>query len=346
VNSIKCPECGLVNFASAAACKRCQLALEAAPAGFNGPFEAPQFAPHEPAAAGAWGASAYLPPGFDDFNSEAAMRNANLGKASAMMALLAILSMGLTHFVTPLFRPVGPLLLLVGFVTGVVAWFKLRRSGDAHGGLRNARLGTILNGLLLVLVSLAVGAVFVFNYARSAVIAKTFEVRDQPRWREYVSPAGDFSVQMPGEPAGGGALKEALGVGNIPVSGGAALTMDGSGCIAAVADYSGMMEQMSGQSTTADTFLSAAALGILSDKTITVLNRRRITHEGRPGIEIEFFDAPPASGNAAERLRGVARFVWVSPRMYMAVVAAPEGSPLYAQRQTFLDSYRLLNDGK
>ena len=344
MKSMKCPECGLINFASAAACKRCQLPFEAAPAGPGGPSEAaPAYGSPEPA--GAWGASSYLPPEFDDFNSEAAMKNANLGKASAMMVLLAILSMSMTHFVSTVFRHVTLLLIVVGLITGIVAWVKLRRSGDAYGGLRHAVVGTILNGLLLILVSVAIAAVFAVNYARTAVIAQASEAaaaEARPDWREYVSPAGDFSVQMPGEPAGDSRVKEALGVRNIPLSGGAALAPDGSGCIAAVADYSSMLESMRGKSTTPDTFLSAAALGMLNDKTTTVLNRRRITHEGQPGIEIEFFDAPPASGNPADRLRGLVRFVWVSPRMYIAVVAATEGSPLYAQRQTFLDSYKLL----
>lgn len=336
MNSIKCPECGLVNFAAAASCKRCQLPFETAPEGSGGPFEAaPAFGSPGPA-------YDYLPPAFDDFDSEAAMKNANLAKASAMMVLLAILSMALTYFVSTVFRPVAPLLLFVGFITGIVAWVKLKRSGDAFGGLRHAVVGTILNGLLLILVSVAIGAVFALNYVRSAVVAQASAMSPQPEWREYVSPAGDFSVQMPGEPAGDSKVKEALGVRNIPLRGGAALAADGSGCIAAVADYSAMLESMRGQSTTPDTFLSAAALGMLNDKQTTVLNRRRITHEGQPGIEIEFFDAPPESGNPADRLRGLVRFVWVSPRMYIAVVAAREQSQLYLQRQTFLDSYRLL----
>lgn len=338
MNSIKCPQCGLVNFASAAACKRCQLAFEPAAAGFDQPAGGPgEFAP---AGQGDWSPAPYFPQGFEDFGSEAAAKNAKLGKASAVMALLAIVSMGLTHFVSRVLWPVAPLLLLAGFVTGIVAWVKLRRSGDADGGLRGARLGTILSGLLLVLVTLAVGGVFAFNYVRSAVVAKTFEVRDQPRWREYVSPEGDFSVQMPGEVELQEGEKGASGASGVPISASAAGAPDGSGCVVVVADYTSQLGELARRGMTAETLLGAATLSAIRERDVTVLNRRSITHQGHPGTEFEYLDPP--KGSEAERLRGVARVVWASPRMYVVLLSAPEGSPLYAERQTFLDSYRLL----
>lgn len=341
MNSIKCPQCGLVNFADAAACKRCQLAFEAAPAGFGGPGGGPpEFAP-----AGAWNPPGYPPPAFDDFDAEAARKNAHLGNASALMALLAILSMGLTYFVTTAFRPVGFLLLVAGFFTGIVAWVKLKRSGDASGGLRGARLGTILNGLLLVLVSLAVGAVFAFNYARSAVVAQSFEVRDQPRWRDYVSPAGDFAVKLPGEPEEVEFVKQVAGGGSVPISGVAAGAPDESGCVVTVVDFSGQMDAIARRGLTEEAFVRTTALSIARGSDATVINTRSFTHEGHHGTEFEFLN-PQTSDNAAERLRGVARAIWARPRMYVVTVTAPEESPLYAQRQTFLDSYRLLEGGR
>lgn len=341
MNSMKCPQCGLVNFASAAACKRCQLAFEAAPAGFDGPGGAPpEFAP-----AGAWNPPGYLPPAFDGPASEAAVKNAKLGKASAMMALLAILSMGLTYFVNSAFRPASFLLLVAGFFTGVVAWAKLRRSGDADGGLRNARLGTILNGLLLVVVTLAVGAVFAFNYVRSAAVAMSFEVRDQPRWREYVSPAGDFSVRLPGRPEEVKFEQRAAGGGSLPISGVGATAADESGCTVTVVDFSGQMDAIAGQGVSEEAFLRTTALSVIRGTDATLINSRNFTHEGRHATEFEFLD-PQKSDNPAERLRGVTRAVWAPPRLYVATITAPEESPLYVQRQTFLDSYRLLEGGR
>jgi hypothetical protein len=343
MNSIKCPECGLVNFASAAACKRCQLPFEAAPAEFAQPSGEPhQLAPQEFAHAGAWGHQpAYFPHAFDGFVSEAAQKNATLARGSAVMALLALVSMGLRYWLGGgvAFLPVSFLLLFVGFVTGIVAWVKLRRSGDANGGLRNARLGTVLNALLLVIATLAVGTVFVVNYARSAVAAMSFEVRDRPQWRKYVSPQGDFVVQLPGPPE---EMKDEVGAESVPFRGVGAAAPDESGCVVVVVDLSDQMDAIRGRGLSDEAFLSAAALRVMGQKDFTVINRRSVTQDGRNGVELDFLHPLKQGAGEAERLRGITRVIWAPPRMYVAMVSAPEGSPLYAQRQTFLDSYHLL----
>lgn len=328
MNSMRCPQCGLVNFATAAECKRCQVSFAVVPGGVN-PWAAPSelfYRSPEPDTSG---------------------KNADLAKFSQAMALFAIVLMALAKFMHVFLLPVALLMLFTGLVTGIAALVKLRKRADQFGGKRAAIGGIIINGILLVLISVAVMFVFGVNVLRSAAVANAYEVRDKPQWREHKSAAAGFTAQFPGQPSEESQTENAPGLGAIPIMLVGSGAPDESAAVVAVADYSGILERLKERmspSQIENEVINSSLSYSMRKEGIMRTGERKVSLGGYRGAEADFF-GPPTT-NPAARLRGVARVYWAPPKVYVLAIAAPERSALYNERLKFMDSFRLLQNGQ
>ena len=149
MSSRKCPQCGLVNWASAESCKRCGLNFtdegEPQAADWSQPEAEQQFhSPHAP-----YGAYAYAQP---------QSKSTGLAVASLIMGALSFMTLGLLG--------VGA---VVAFVLGVVALRKTRRHPAIYGGEGFAVAGIVLSSIsaLMFAYVLVIAAIAVPNLLAS-----------------------------------------------------------------------------------------------------------------------------------------------------------------------------------
>src|SRR3712207_151807 len=112
--NMTCPQCGLVNFASAAECKRCQLPFADEPEGPQGDFQQAQYGHSQGHAPGA------------------AERGAQIGKVCEWLAMLGVLAIVTAKYTHILMTLVGLLMLVASFITGVVALVKIKKGGNLY----------------------------------------------------------------------------------------------------------------------------------------------------------------------------------------------------------------------
>ena len=126
MSSRKCPQCGLVNWASAASCKRCDLNFtDEEQAQAEGEFHGPAAEdPHQSQGHGG------------QWPQQPAQKNASLATASLVLGILSFMTMGLLG--------VGA---IAAFIMGIVALKKARKMPAVYGGESFAIAGLVLSSI-------------------------------------------------------------------------------------------------------------------------------------------------------------------------------------------------------
>ena len=148
-------------------------------------------------------------------------------------------------------------------------------------------------------------------------------------WKEYDSEDRSYAIMMPTEPEHILKTQESM-VGDLDAHLMLADMHDRGAFVVAHTDYP---EDFSGAS--ADEMLDASAQGAISSTEATELNRKKISLDGHPGLELEL---------SMKKYRGrtVARVYWVAPRrIYVMFASAPFSPQTDANLSMFLNSLRL-----
>jgi len=152
-------------------------------------------------------------------------------------------------------------------------------------------------------------------------------------WRDFKSDDGSFSVSIPGEPKQR-SMSMPSPKGNITVTMYYYVTGGGSEFAMGSIDFGPAASDMP-----VDKLFDKAIESLAARTQVTVLNRKNIMLNGHPGFEVEV--KPPASaGKDGEK--GVFRFYWAPPRIYMVGIGGPDSPEATAARTKFLDSFKIL----
>lgn len=324
--SMKCPQCGLVNFTTAEWCKRCGLS----------------FTGEEPQDSAAWvpawaGASSYAPgfaPAFDEGPKDE--RLAKFSSATPIVGILLMVVGKNVHFGLPV---MGLLTLLVGLVAGVVALARIRRNGAVYGGGRAAKVGVAVNAAMFLLFG-------VVPLAYLMSLRGAFAATRAPEWREYKSPQDGFNVQMPGEPVVKEKTINVPNMGAVPGKMAVVNLGDNGSCMVGLFDYG----RYTGDLTNADfsrlteQMLDESVKRIETGSKFTTLSRKSITLDGYQGVELE--GLPPDEVRGSRPMYDTFRVYIVPPRMYFLSIGGPLTGDLYKQKDKFLNSFQLLSAGE
>ena len=134
MNSIKCPQCGLVNWTTAEACKRCRLPINemGATEGDTWDESSSSFS-GEPASH--WGdQGAYQQPSYSYAGSGQVAQKTGLAIASMVVGIVSMMACGLLGLGS-----------ITGLVLGIVALVKAKKSPLSYGGQGFAVAGIVLS---------------------------------------------------------------------------------------------------------------------------------------------------------------------------------------------------------
>jgi hypothetical protein len=154
----------------------------------------------------------------------------------------------------------------------------------------------------------------------------------QPDWQTYQSPAGRYSILMPGRPKEQTqAFESAVGTLDLHIAtyenrSGAYLVM--------YVDYPADLVA-AGQ---ASAILDGAAQGAVANVDGQLTRQQAVSLGAAPGREIEF-DAAAQGAQPATRIK--VRYYLVGRRLYQVMVVAPQAQGLPADAPKFLDSFNL-----
>jgi hypothetical protein len=267
VSSIRCLNCGFLNFAADSVCKRCRAAL--------------------------------IPPSDNPyFNSYVANMQGGYQPAPDYI------SPGYTQ---PAYSQ--------GYFPGAVAPLpRVSKNGGTNAAL------VVLVGLALA-VAAGIGVLWKIGNGRSANFA----------WQEYNSDDQTYSVMMPGKPANT-VQNQPSAVGDLQMHIMLLDMNDGGAFVVMHSDY-----PRDFSAVPAKELLDASAEGVAEESEATILNRKSISLDGHPGIELEL---------SVKKLRGagrtVARVYWVAPRrIYVMIASVPPSSDMDVQLAKFFDSLKL-----
>lgn len=191
---------------------------------------------------------------------------------------------------------------------------------------KNGATNAVLWVLLGLTVAIAVGIGILWKFGKSSTPINF-------AWQEYNAPDDSCSILMPAKP-----LETAE---SLPTPTGTQLQLHMS-----IADVGRQGAYMLGyidypdnfKSISSDTLLDAAANGAITRSGATLVNKKKITFDGYPGVEIEMLPpagAPPGMGHA------FCRIYWVAPRIYMTFAGGPDSREGNQAILKFLDSFKL-----
>jgi hypothetical protein len=142
MNSMKCPQCGLVNWANAEACKRCRLPINGSESPDNSNWEESSsdtgWEPVSP-----WSDPAYPGASYSYAGSGQAAQKTGVAIASLIVGIVNMLACGLFGLGS-----------VTGLILGVVALSKAKRFPLTHGGH-----GLAVAGIVLSVISFLYGGV-------------------------------------------------------------------------------------------------------------------------------------------------------------------------------------------
>ena len=99
------------------------------------------------------------------------------------------------------------------------------------------------------------------------------------------------------------------------------------------ADYPGNTSKVQ-----SDALLEMAANGAVSHSGATLVNKKSISLDGYPGLELELL---PPEGQRLDGGRGYCRIYWIAPRIYMTFAGGPDSGEGSQATTKFLDSFKL-----
>ncbi|MCY7347713.1 MAG: DUF4190 domain-containing protein [Pyrinomonadaceae bacterium] len=166
MNSVKCPECNLTNWATAVECKRCKHLFQAAAPDhqpfrddFSGqPFAADQFSNESefPSPNQSYRPN-YQPQNYRQQNYQNYQpENLKSGLAIASMIL------GILGFVTSILL-IGVLIAPVGLIFGIVALVKANKKPNVYGGKGFAIAGIVLSAMIVLFIPI-IAAIAIPNF--------------------------------------------------------------------------------------------------------------------------------------------------------------------------------------
>jgi type IV pilus assembly protein PilA len=163
MKSMKCPECGLINWASAEACKRCGahflLANDTLFAQDAYATAQPAYATAQPAYATPYQSAPYgyqpPPPPYHSYYPQMQKSN-GLAIASLIVGIISIFTLSLMG-----------LAALTGIILGIVALVKIKNHPQQYGGQGMAIAGLVTSGISVVLAFFIIMAIAIPNLLAS-----------------------------------------------------------------------------------------------------------------------------------------------------------------------------------
>lgn len=193
---------------------------------------------------------------------------------------------------------------------------------------KHGATNAVLWGLLALTILIAVGIAFVWKFGNSSPANYV--------WQEYSGRDNSYSVLMPGtamesvesrpSPVGQLDLKLAM--------------VDKGGNGAYMVGYADYPDNF--RSFESDELLETASNGALSRSRSTLVNKKKITLDGYPGVEIEML---PPEGQVSGGGRAFSRIYWVAPRLYITFAGGPDSADINRSVKKFLDSFKLKRRG-
>ena len=302
MQSIKCPECGLVMLAGAPTCKSCGAPL----------LERRAQPP----------TSAYQVGSFDR-DERQQTPSGSLARISFLTLLLGWLLLAASKYIGVLAWPIALVSFLAAMVTGVITIVMRLRSRAPNARLWRPATTTVISSALLLKCIVFLVALTI----TSALGGKP------PEWREYVSQDGGFTVQMPSEPE--------VRIDQIDSKVGPVFMhslyakLEGNGsCTSIYFDYSEYELTMP-----VAAFLDHAVKMFLEKFDSTLISKKEISLDGYEGVEVE---STPNGTSTRRPIRSTTRLYWVPDKKYVYVnhVVGIESGTLYTQRSRFLESFR------
>lgn len=187
-------------------------------------------------------------------------------------------------------------------------------------GSTNAVLWTLL--AITLVIAFGIGVIWRSNKPANYV------------WQEYQPADNSYSAMMPARPVES-VQRMASPAGELQMHFSLAdMGAEGAYGVAYV-DY-----PINFRSLSPDALLDAGANGAIANSGSTLLNKKKITLDGYPGLEVEM--KPPSGAMPG---RAVSRIYWVAPRIYVVVAGVPSSSKTDATIAKFLDSFRIRRRG-
>ena len=304
MQSIKCPQCGLVMLAGAPTCKSCGVPLQERRA-------------QQPT-------SAYQV-GSLDRDERQQSQPSTLSRLSFLFLVLGWLLLAASRHIGVIAWPIALVTFLAGVVTSVITIVLRIRSGDPNARLWRPATTLVINSALLLRCTVFLVAL-VFT---SALGGKP------PQWREYVSTDGGFTIQMPDEPEVRIDQIHSQ-AGTVPMHSLYADLESNGSCTSIYFDYSEYELTMP-----VAEFLDHGVKMFLKEFDSSLISKTEISLDGYQGVEIE---STPNGTSTRRPIRSTARIYWVPEKkyVYVNVVVGLESGTLYTQKSKFLDSFRFI----
>ncbi|HWS88280.1 MAG TPA: ankyrin repeat domain-containing protein [Pyrinomonadaceae bacterium] len=216
-----------------------------------------------------------------------------------------------------------------------VAPFAARWDDEGPREERPAR--SSLNAPLFFLLLLLIVGGSSFIYLRGAAANK------EPAWREYKPAHEGFAVRMPGETVVKEMTINVSGMGPVPGKLMSAELGANGECAIGYFDYGRYTADLTNADFEehAQGMLDAGADSVVAGVKFKPLSRKSITLDGYQGLEME--GTPPDEVKGRRPLYHTFRIYLVPPRLYFISVVGPVTGALYKEKETFLDSFRLLS---
>ncbi|HKQ99888.1 MAG TPA: zinc finger Ran-binding domain-containing protein [Pyrinomonadaceae bacterium] len=183
----------------------------------------------------------------------------------------------------------------------------------------------ILISLLGVAITIAIGIGILWK------LGPNFSSTGGGGWQEYQAKDGSFTIQMPSKPIEN-VQSQSTPAGEIQMHMSMAVENQGGAFIAGYADYPSNFTHVSSEQ-----LLDLASQGAVNSSGTTLLNKKNISLDGNPGVELELL--PPK--NMPEGGRAVTRIYWAAPRIYILFAGGPKSSETDAAMTKYFDSFKL-----
>lgn len=301
MQSIKCPQCGLVMLAGAPVCKSCGAPLQERRA--QQPMSTYQV-------------------GNVDREDRQQNQSGTLSRLPFLTLVLGWLLLAASKYFGMIAWPFALFMFLTGVVTSVIVIVLRIRSGNR---IWPTVTGLVIHsGLLLkcTLVIVSVALTLVFG-------------GKAPQWREIVSTDGGYTIQMPDEPEV--SFEQINGkAGQVPMHSQFANLQANGSCTAIYFDYSEYQLTIP-----IAEFLDNGINLFLKDFNSTLISKKAITLDGYEGVEFEAKpNSDSGSGWSPTRSTARIFWAPDKKFVYVIHIMGPESGSLYSQRSKFLDSFR------
>jgi len=243
-----------------------------------------------------------------------------LARLAFAAPFLGLLWSSLRSYIGASSFPLAVLSLVAGVLLATIALIRIHK-GQNEGPKWQAIAGLAGSSGLL-------GLALVFSLVVVAVPRRV----EKPIWREYISQAGRYSIQLPGAPV---ETSKKLSDDLTMYTTESQLKGDGA-CASFYYDYSDLT-----LTVTVEDLLNKSVDKLVAASEGTVVYRKAITIDNNQGVE---YEAKLNEQKFGKDIRSTARIIWVNDRssLYMQILTAPGRGELYRERFKYLDSFKVI----